>query len=60
MREKFRGWMEEILRLPETEPFLFTQGAEPWINSTEATGALLRAESEKWKYYVEAAKIEPQ
>lgn len=60
VKDKLRGWFQQVLRMPETARFLATQGADVYINGPEETTALLRTEIDKWADYVRKAKLEPQ
>jgi tripartite-type tricarboxylate transporter receptor subunit TctC len=60
VKDKLRAWFEQILRMPETEKLLATQGADVFISTPEETTAYLRREIASWGEYVRKAKIEPQ
>ena len=60
IKDKLGGWFDQILRMPETEKLLATQGADVFISTPEETTAYLRQEIKNWGEYVRKAKIEPQ
>jgi tripartite-type tricarboxylate transporter receptor subunit TctC len=60
VKDKLRGWFDQILRMPETAKLFATQGAEVFISTPEETTAYLRREINNWGEYVRKAKIEPQ
>jgi tripartite-type tricarboxylate transporter receptor subunit TctC len=60
VKDKLRGWFDQILRMPETEKALAMQGADVFISTPEETTAYLRQEIKNWGEYVRKANIEPQ
>src|SRR5215831_5692399 len=58
--EKLAGWFNEITNAEDTKQFLANSAFDPFPGSPEQMQALLKSDAERWKRYIELAKIEPQ
>ena len=58
MIDKLAAWFNQINTLPETKEFLARSVVEVFPGSPESMAAHLKTETERWKRYVELAKIE--
>jgi tripartite-type tricarboxylate transporter receptor subunit TctC len=58
--ERLAGWFNQINATDETRQFLARAALDAFPGSPESMAALLKTEIERWKRYVELAKIEPQ
>ena len=58
--ERLAGWFNQINATDETKQFLARAALDIFPGSPESMAALLRTELERWKRFVELAKIEPQ
>ena len=56
--DKLAAWFNQINTMPETKEFLARSVVEVFPGSPESMAALLRTETERWKRFVELAKIE--
>ncbi len=59
IKAKLAEWIAQLLKMPETGPFLSAIGTDPFYLTPEETGELLRREIELWRGFVRTAKIEP-
>jgi len=58
---RMHGWLNEIVKRPETKKFLFDVGSDPRISSSPQEMAdILKVEYDKWRKIVEAAKIQKE
>ena len=58
---RMHGWLNEIVKRPETKKFLFDVGADPRLSASPAAMAeIIKGEYEKWRRIVQAAKIEKE
>ena len=55
---KLNKEINEVLAEPATKAKLIDLGGEPLIGTPEAFGAMIAAETEKWKKVIEEAKVE--
>lgn len=58
--DKINGWFVEVVSSPDAKEFLGKFGGDPLIEKPEVGQARLLKDIEKWKGYIEVAKIEPQ
>src|SRR2546425_5457686 len=58
--ERLAAWFNQINATDETKQFLARAALDIFPGSPESMAALLRTEIERWKRFVELAKIEPQ
>jgi len=58
--DKLAGWFNQITAAEDTRSFLATSAFDPFPGTPEQMQALMKSEAERWKRYVELAKIEPQ
>jgi len=58
--DRLAGWFNQITAAEDTKQFLATSAFDPFPGSPEQMQALMKSEAERWKRYVELAKIEPQ
>jgi tripartite-type tricarboxylate transporter receptor subunit TctC len=56
--DKLAAWFNQINTMPETKEFLARSVVEVFPGSPESMAALLKTETERWKRFVELAKIE--
>jgi tripartite-type tricarboxylate transporter receptor subunit TctC len=57
---KLEGWLNEIVKTPETKEFLNRQGTEPFPGNSKMMGEYLAKEIGKWEAALKAAKVQPQ
>jgi len=57
---KIEGWLNSIVKLPETKTFLNGIGAEPWVGDQKTLAAHVPADLKLWGDIIKLAKIEPQ
>jgi tripartite-type tricarboxylate transporter receptor subunit TctC len=53
-------WFNQITAAEDTRQFLANAAFDPFPGSPEQMQALLKSDAQRWKHYVELAKIEPQ
>jgi tripartite-type tricarboxylate transporter receptor subunit TctC len=58
--EKLAAWFNQITAAEDTKKFLADSAFDPFPGSPEQMQALLKSDAERWKRYIELAKIEPQ
>ena len=58
--ERLAGWFNQISAQADTQQFLARSAFDPFPGSPDQMQALMRSDAERWKRYVELAKIEPQ
>jgi len=58
--DQINKWFTQVVSSPETKAFLNKFGGDPLIESPEAAQKRLVNDVEKWKKYIEVAKITPQ
>jgi tripartite-type tricarboxylate transporter receptor subunit TctC len=58
--ERLSGWFNQITAAEDTRQFLANSAFDPYPGSPEQMQALMKTDAERWKRYVEMAKIEPQ
>src|SRR5499427_335940 len=58
--ERLAGWFNQITAADDTKKFLADSAFDPFPGSPEQMQALLKSDAERWKRYIELAKIEPQ
>ena len=58
--DKLAGWFNQITAAEDTRQFLANSAFDPFPGSPEQMQALLKSDAQRWKGYVELAKIEPQ
>ena len=58
--EQINKWFVTAVGSPETKAFLNKFGGDPLIETPEQGQARMLSDVEKWKRYIEVAKIEPQ
>src|SRR5215467_6964965 len=58
--DRLAGWFNEITAAEDTKQFLAHAAFDPFPGSPAQMQALLRSDAERWKRYIELAKIEPQ
>jgi tripartite-type tricarboxylate transporter receptor subunit TctC len=54
------AWFNQITAAEDTKQFLANSAFDPFPGSPEQMQALLKSDAQRWKRYVELAKIEPQ
>jgi tripartite-type tricarboxylate transporter receptor subunit TctC len=57
---RLSGWFNEITAAEDTKQFLARSAFDPFPGSPEQMQALVKSDAERWRRYVELAKIEPQ
>jgi len=58
--DRLAGWFNEITAAEDTKQFLARAAFDPFPGTPEQMQALMASDAERWKRYVELAKIEPQ
>jgi tripartite-type tricarboxylate transporter receptor subunit TctC len=58
--ERLSAWFNQITAAEDTRQFLANSAFDPLPGSPEQMQALLKSDAQRWKRYVELAKIEPQ
>ena len=58
--EKLAAWFNEITAAQDTRQFLAQMAFDPFPGTPEQMQVLMKTDAERWKRYVELAKIEPQ
>jgi tripartite-type tricarboxylate transporter receptor subunit TctC len=58
--DKLAAWFNQITAAEDTKDFLARSAFDPFQGSPEQMQALLKSDAQRWKRYVEIAKIEPQ
>ncbi|TMH12717.1 MAG: hypothetical protein E6H70_14860 [Betaproteobacteria bacterium] len=58
--DKLAGWFNQITAAGDTKQFLANAAFDPFPGTPEQMQSLLKSDAERWKRYVELAKIEPQ
>ena len=58
--ERLAGWFNQVSAQEDTQQFLARSAFDPFPGSPEQMQALMRSDAERWKRYVELARIEPQ
>jgi tripartite-type tricarboxylate transporter receptor subunit TctC len=58
--DKLAGWFDQITASEDTKQFLANSAFDPFPGTPEQMQALMKSDAERWKRYVELAKIEPQ
>jgi len=58
--DKLAGWFNQITAAEDTKQFLANSAFDPFPGAPEQMQALMKSDAERWKRYVELAKIEPQ
>ena len=58
--DKIGGWLNDIVKQPETKTFLNGIGAEPWLGDQKTLTAHVPADLKLWGDIIKLAKIEPQ
>jgi tripartite-type tricarboxylate transporter receptor subunit TctC len=58
--DRLSGWFNRITAAEDTRQFLANAAFDPFPGSPEQMQTLLRTDAERWKRYVELAKIQPQ
>jgi tripartite-type tricarboxylate transporter receptor subunit TctC len=58
--DKLAGWFNQITAAEDTKQFLAASAFDPFPGTPEQMQALMKSDAERWKRYVELAKIEPQ
>jgi tripartite-type tricarboxylate transporter receptor subunit TctC len=58
--DKINGWFVQVVGSPDTKAFLNKFGGDPLIEKPEVAQARLLKDVDKWKKYIEVAKITPQ
>src|SRR6267154_2149922 len=58
--DKLGGWFNQITAAEDTKQFLANSAFDPFPGAPEQMQALMKSDAERWKRYVELAKIEPQ
>ncbi len=58
--DKLGGWFNQITAAEDTKQFLANSAFDPFPGTPEQMQALMKSDAERWKRYVELAKIEPQ
>jgi len=57
---RLAGWFNQITAAEDTKQFLANAAFDPFPGTPEQMQALLKSDAERWKRYVDLAKIEPQ
>jgi tripartite-type tricarboxylate transporter receptor subunit TctC len=60
IKERLRGWFDQILRTDETEKFLRSIGTDVFISTPEETSAYLAQDIKRWGEYIRIAKIQAE
>jgi tripartite-type tricarboxylate transporter receptor subunit TctC len=60
IKDKLRGWFDEILRMEDTEKFFASIGTDPFVGSPEAASAYLKDQIKVWGDMIRVAKIQPE
>ncbi len=58
--DKLAGWFNAITASEDTKQFLARAAFDPFPGTPEQMRTLMKSDAERWKRYVELAKIEPQ
>jgi len=58
--DKLAGWFNQITAAGDTKQFLANAAFDAFPGMPEQMQSLLKSDAERWKRYVELAKIEPQ
>jgi tripartite-type tricarboxylate transporter receptor subunit TctC len=58
--ERLAAWFNQITAAEDTKKFLADSAFDPFPGSPSQMQALLKSDAERWKRYIELAKIEPQ
>jgi tripartite-type tricarboxylate transporter receptor subunit TctC len=58
--ERLAGWFNQISAQEDTQQFLARSAFDPFPGSPDQMQALMRSDAERWKRYVDLARIEPQ
>lgn len=58
--DKLSVWFNQITAAEDTRQFLSNAAFDPFPGSPEQMQSLMKTDAERWKRYVEVAKIEPQ
>jgi tripartite-type tricarboxylate transporter receptor subunit TctC len=58
--DKINGWFVEVVGSPDTKAFLARFGGDQLMEKPEVAQARLLKDVDKWKTYIEVAKITPQ
>jgi tripartite-type tricarboxylate transporter receptor subunit TctC len=58
--DKLAGWFNEITAAEDTKQFLTRAAFDALPGSPEQMQALMKSDAERWRRYVELAKIQPQ
>jgi tripartite-type tricarboxylate transporter receptor subunit TctC len=58
--DKLAGWFNQITTDAETKKFLADSAFDPLPGSPDQMQSLLKSDAQRWKRYIELAKIEPQ
>jgi tripartite-type tricarboxylate transporter receptor subunit TctC len=58
--ERLAAWFNQISAQEDTQQFLARSAFDPFPGSPDQMQALMRSDAERWKRYVELARIEPQ
>ena len=58
--DKLAGWFNQITAAEDTQQFLAASAFDPYPGTPEQMQALMKSDAERWRRYVELAKIEPQ
>jgi tripartite-type tricarboxylate transporter receptor subunit TctC len=60
IKDKLRGWFDQILRMEDTDKFFRSIGTDVYISSPEQTTALLKEQIKVWGDYIHTAGIQPE
>ncbi len=58
--DRLAGWFNQITAAEDTKQFLANSAFDPFPGTPGQMQALMKSDAERWKRYVELAKIEPQ
>jgi tripartite-type tricarboxylate transporter receptor subunit TctC len=58
--DKLAGWFNQITAAEDTKQFLTRTAFDPFPGSPEQMQALMKNDADRWRGYVELAKIQPQ
>ena len=58
--DKLAGWFNQITAAEDTKQFLTRTAFDPFPGSPAQMQALMKSDAERWRGYVELAKIQPQ
>jgi len=58
--DRLAAWFNQITAAEDTKQFLANSAFDPFPGSPEQMQSLLKSDAQRWKRYVELAKIEPQ